>query len=79
MALITWLPASAPLVHALPPLAQILFISKLNNIISDFSVLGKLQLNTVYRLLPKTSPLKPTPGVFFGALQAFKTKAVSKK
>src|SRR6476620_1262677 len=48
---ITWLPASAPLVHALPPLAQILLISRLKSIISLFSVFGKLTLKTVYKLL----------------------------
>ena len=55
----------ASLVQALPPLAQILLMSRLNKIISDFSVFGKLALSTVYKLLPNGSPLKATPLIFF--------------
>ena len=62
---ITCEPWSAPLVQALPPLAQILLISRLKSIISLFSVLGKLALNTAYRLLPNGSPLNATPLIFF--------------
>src|SRR6185437_3850881 len=40
-------PCSAPLVQALPPRSEILLMSRLNNSISDFSVLGKDTLSTV--------------------------------
>src|SRR5215210_1251842 len=41
MARITWLPVSAPLLHALPPLVHMLLISIFKRIISLLSVLGK--------------------------------------
>src|SRR5678809_474001 len=50
IALITCEPTSAPLLQALPPDAQILFISRLNKIISDFSDFGNEAFNTVYKL-----------------------------
>src|SRR5450755_256032 len=65
MARITCEPWSAPLVQALPPLAQILPISRLNSSISDLSVLGKDTFSTVYRLFPSGSPLKATPSTCF--------------
>src|SRR6186997_2551085 len=58
---ITWLDMFAPLVHALPPEAQILFMSRLNKISSLFWVFGKFTLNTVYKLQPSGSPLRLTP------------------
>jgi hypothetical protein len=58
-------PCWAPLVHALPPEAQILLISRLNNNISDFSEFGKLTLKIVYRLFPNASPLNVTPEISF--------------
>ena len=57
--------AKAPLVQALPPLTQMLFISRLNRIISDLSVLGNETLSTVYRLRPRGSPLKVMPRMAF--------------
>ncbi len=65
MAFITWLPALAPDVQALPPLAQILFISKLKRSISERSDFGKFTLNKVYKLLPDGSPLKVADGIRF--------------